>query len=283
MKSDLTGLEWVAAAAGGGEVNTGLNIGTAGVGIYKNKSGVNLQFKKLNTATNGRITVTDDVANNEVDLAITGGTDGQFLKTVGTTPTWSTLTSAFGHVMPDSTDYTGGRYGKFMGGAPNGDGQLAGVTIHGNLSSNVGLNELVTTFTSEPEDDAVAGWITPLNCTQQSYNPHFKSRYRQTQTTEKSWVGFIDSNTPIVGADGDNPLASKNGFMFGFAEADVNFMIKWNDGNAVPQSFSTGIPKDTAYRAIEFFLDEVADQIKLYINGTLTVNSGTRVPEPIQI
>ena len=65
--------------------------------------------------------------------------------------------------------------------------------------------------------------------------------------------------------------------MFGFAETDANFLIRWNNGRR-RQTFNTGIVKDTAYRDIEFFLDEVVDQIKLYINGVLTVNSGTQVP-----
>jgi hypothetical protein len=280
IKSDLSGLEWISApaSAASGEVNVGSNIGTAGVGVYHSKSGLSLRFKKINAATNGRITVTDDTTNNEIDIGITGGTDGQFLKTVGTTPTWTTLTSQYGTVMPDGTNFSGTRYGKFMGGAPNGEGQLAGVTTHGNLGSNVGLGELTTTFTSESEDEAVAGWITPIMCTQRSYNPHFKVRYRQTLTTEKSWVGYIDSTEPIVGSDGDNPLQNKNGFMYGFAESDANFLIRWNDGSASPQTFNTGIPKDLAYRNIEFFIDETVDQIKLYINNVLTVNSGTQVP-----
>ena len=83
-----------------------------------------------------------------------------------------------------------------MGGSANGDGQLAGLNVHGNLGSNVGLNELTTTFASEGEDEAVAGWITPLLCTQRAYNPHFKVRCRQTLTTEKSWIGYIDSTGP---------------------------------------------------------------------------------------
>ena len=174
VKTDLSGLEWVAPVIGAGETNTAANLGTAGIGVYHSKSGVQFRFKKINSAVNGRITVTDDTTNNEIDLGITPGTDGQFLKTVGTTPTWSTLSSQYGTVMPDGTNFAGGRYGKFMGGSANGDGQLAGLNIHGNLGSSVALNELVTIFTSEAEDDAVAGWITPLRCTQRAYNPHFK-------------------------------------------------------------------------------------------------------------
>jgi len=52
---------------GSGEANTASNVGTAGVGVFKQKDGVDLEFKKLN-AGSGKISVTDDVGNNEVDI-----------------------------------------------------------------------------------------------------------------------------------------------------------------------------------------------------------------------
>ena len=57
-------------SGGGGEVNTTSNIGTAGVGIFKQKTGVNFELKKINTA-GAPITVTDDTGNNEIDIGIT--------------------------------------------------------------------------------------------------------------------------------------------------------------------------------------------------------------------
>lgn len=52
-----------------GEANTASNIGTAGVGLWKDKSALDLRFKKLN-AGSSKVTITDDTANNEVDVDV---------------------------------------------------------------------------------------------------------------------------------------------------------------------------------------------------------------------
>lgn len=62
----------ITAGAGGGEANTASNVGTDGVGIFKQKSGVDLEFKKINAGST-KITVTNDVANDEVDIDADGG------------------------------------------------------------------------------------------------------------------------------------------------------------------------------------------------------------------
>jgi hypothetical protein len=59
----------LSAAAGGGEANTMQNMGVGGVGVYKQKTGVNFEMKNLN-ATNAYITVTNDAANNEIDIGV---------------------------------------------------------------------------------------------------------------------------------------------------------------------------------------------------------------------
>ncbi|WP_378185440.1 beta strand repeat-containing protein [Aquimarina sp. W85] len=56
-------------AAVAGEDNTASNVGNAGVGTFKQKDGVDLEFKNINSAS-GKITVTDDIANDEIDLEI---------------------------------------------------------------------------------------------------------------------------------------------------------------------------------------------------------------------
>ena len=60
---------WANADSSGGEANTVANIGTAGVGLFKEKSGIELRFKTLN-AGSSKVTLTDDTANNEVDVDV---------------------------------------------------------------------------------------------------------------------------------------------------------------------------------------------------------------------
>ena len=54
---------------GGGEINTASNVGVGGVGVYLQKSGVDLQFKNINAGSN-KITVTNDPTNKEVDIDV---------------------------------------------------------------------------------------------------------------------------------------------------------------------------------------------------------------------
>lgn len=77
LQSDADGLaSW--AILGGSESTSVSNIGTAGVGVYKQMAGSNVELKKIN-AGSASLSVTDDVANNEldVDLANLGVSTGK--------------------------------------------------------------------------------------------------------------------------------------------------------------------------------------------------------------
>ena len=58
--------------AGSGETNTASNVGTAGVGVFKQKTGVDMEFKKINAGSN-KVTITDDTGNSEIDVDVTPG------------------------------------------------------------------------------------------------------------------------------------------------------------------------------------------------------------------
>ncbi len=57
-----------AAISSGGEVNTASNLGS-GIGVYKQKVGVDLQLKSLK-ANSSKIVITDDVPNNEINIDV---------------------------------------------------------------------------------------------------------------------------------------------------------------------------------------------------------------------
>jgi hypothetical protein len=52
-----------------GEVNTASNVGTAGVGVFKQKVLADLQFKKINAGSSA-ISITDDTGNDEIDIDV---------------------------------------------------------------------------------------------------------------------------------------------------------------------------------------------------------------------
>lgn len=56
-------------SVGSGEANTASNVGVGGIGVFKQKSGVNLEFRNVNAASN-KVSVSLDAANNEIDIDI---------------------------------------------------------------------------------------------------------------------------------------------------------------------------------------------------------------------
>lgn len=66
-----------AGGGGGGEANTASNVGTAGIGHFDGKVGVDLQFRKLNVGTG--LVLTLDAPNQHLDLNVVGGADQEIL------------------------------------------------------------------------------------------------------------------------------------------------------------------------------------------------------------
>lgn len=71
VNAGATDLEYVdpSGITGGGEVNTASNVGTSGTGIFKQKTGVNLELKKIHAAS-ANISVVDNVGASMIDLDV---------------------------------------------------------------------------------------------------------------------------------------------------------------------------------------------------------------------
>jgi hypothetical protein len=65
-----------------GEANTASNVGTAGVGVFKQKTGVNLEFKKVNAGSN-KVTIVDDTGSDEIDIDVNTANFGLTKSDVG--------------------------------------------------------------------------------------------------------------------------------------------------------------------------------------------------------
>ena len=108
IRWDTTTGKWVvySVATAIGESNTASNVGTEGVGIYKTKSLVDLQFKKINGGSLS-VTVTDDTVNSEVDVDVVDATTslkGKVLLASSGGTTASTVVQATDARLTDARD-----------------------------------------------------------------------------------------------------------------------------------------------------------------------------------
>lgn len=87
----------------GAEINTASNVGTAGVGVFKQKTGVDLEFKKIN-AGSSKVTITDDTGNSEVDVDVDEANFTVF-SGAGTKGLVPDPTAATGKVLSDNASW----------------------------------------------------------------------------------------------------------------------------------------------------------------------------------
>jgi hypothetical protein len=101
------GSKWIntSVAPGSGEINTASNVGVGGIGVFKQKTDLNFEFKNIN-AGSSKVTVTDDPDNNEVDIDVNPA--NILLQTLGGTALWSQISktgsslSEFGGTVVDT-------------------------------------------------------------------------------------------------------------------------------------------------------------------------------------
>ena len=125
--------------AAGGETNTASNVGADGVGVFKQKTGVDLEFKKIN-AGSSKIVVTDDETNGEVDIDLGAVSVSDLSDVLGKTGTGTTVVmqgspSLTTPVIDDFANATHGHQDAAGGGLLSADAIASGTLGGGRLEA----------------------------------------------------------------------------------------------------------------------------------------------------
>ncbi len=152
----------ISAASASGEVNTASNIGTGGVGVFDQKSGLDLQFKNIKSE-DSHVTITDDGSNHEIDIQTDATSSGVANKIVARDGSGN---FSAGTITADlSGNVTGNVTGNLTGNADtataletarnfsiSGDATASAVSFNG--SANVNLSVTVDKVDGKDVSDA---------------------------------------------------------------------------------------------------------------------------------
>ena len=163
------------AGGGGGETNTASNVNVGGVGVFKQKTGVDLEFRGANAA-DAKITVSLDAANNEIDIgfgsvsiddlsdvSLTAAAKGDLLVHNGSNWVDLTVGSNDQVLTADSAEATGIKWAAAGGGLPSGSrgeilaySEVAADWVAVNADTGSFINEdCLGLFVDSTWDDAV--------------------------------------------------------------------------------------------------------------------------------
>ncbi len=167
------------SAAGSGEANTASNVGTGGTGVFKQKTGVDLEFNNLIAASN-RVSISLDAVDNEIDIDV---------NEANLSITESQISDLGSYITADSTD------------------ALTNKTIDadatGNVLTNIGSSEIKSEIiTGQTTVTAVSGDFLLLSDTSDTGNLK-KVDALDFLTGGGGISAVVDDTTPQLGGNLD--------------------------------------------------------------------------------
>lgn len=258
----------------GGETNTASNVGIAGVGVFKQKSGVDLQFKKLNPASS-KITVTDNTGASQVDIdlgsvASTDLSDGGSLYKAGGTNVAvadggtgvSTLTSGNFLIGAGTSPVTTTK------AAPA--GAVVGTTDNQTLTNKTLTSPAITTPTGIVKGDVGLGNV---DNTSDASKP-VSTAQAAADNLRVLKAGDTMSGPLLIGAMGTTPLTVTNPVLN--ASGTANATVKINIQN---QSSGTSASSDLVASANTG--SDTANYVDVGINSSTYSNPAYTITGPL--
>lgn len=207
------------AGGGGGETNTASNVNVGGVGVFKQKTGVDLEFRGANAA-DAKITVSLDAANNEIDIgfgsvsiddlsdvSLTAAAKGDLLVHNGSNWVDLTVGSNDQVLTADSAEATGIKWAAAGGGLPSGSrgeilaySEVAADWVAVNADTGSFINEdCLGLFVDSTWDDQISSGYVTDRCGDVAHPGQWRVN-TGTSTTGRCMIR--QSNCAFNGSDG---------------------------------------------------------------------------------
>lgn len=275
--SDSSGgfvLSSLAGLSGSGEVNTASNVNTAGIGVFKQKTGEDLEFRGINVGS-AKLTITNDTANNEIDIDF-GSVSIDDLSDVDTTSTAPTSGQAL--------KWSGSAW--IPGDASSQVANLTDVTLTSLASTNV-LQYNGTAWVNVTLDtDDIGEGSSNLYYTTSRVNTDFDTRLA-TKTTDNLTEGStnlyytnarVDTEIDTYVTGGTGVSISSGEISIGQAVAttsDVTFNDLTVSGNLTVSGTTTTVNTETINLADNVILLNSNETGTPSQNGGIEIERGT--------
>lgn len=227
---------WVETTAGasGGEINTASNVNVGGVGIFKQKAGVDLEFRGVNAASS-KVSVALEALTNEIDVDIVeanlniGNQSGTLTNDLAHGTRGGGSQHADVIAAGASGFMTGAQATKLDGLGVFGSDYQTAISTAQSTTTSTTFQMKVTLTTPSLTGTYRLGWAAKVGQT----NTGDKVEARLRNTTDAATVGVPDNGIRIEPKDTNNryPVGGFAEVVFAGAAKTFEIQYRQQDGN----------------------------------------------------